>query len=151
MRLGPLVLFGVAAKMTRRLAGTVIASQAFVIFFGALVARGIASANGESGGGTWLWVGSVLAVLCLLDAGLLRRPWGITLGWLLQVATLLAVFVVPAMLVVGILFTVLWVTALVQGRSMDAHTAEVDAAWYEAHAEPEPGAEPDPGTRHTDR
>jgi len=53
---------------------------------------------------------------------MLRRPWGITLGWVLQLATLLSAFVVPMMLVVGLIFGALWVTALVQGVKMDALT-----------------------------
>ncbi|MEP7035603.1 MAG: DUF4233 domain-containing protein [Actinomycetota bacterium] len=105
--------------MTRRLAGTVIAAQGLAVFFGALVARGLASASGSETSSAFLVVGSLLAVLCILDAGLLRRPWGVTLGWALQVATLASAVVVPTMLVVGVLFGVLWLTALAQGRKID--------------------------------
>ena len=119
-----LTFYGAPEKMTRRLAGTVIGSQGLAVFFGALVARGLASARGDAGSGSFLLVGSVLAVLCILDAGLLRRPWGITLGWLLQVATLLSALVVPMMLAVGLIFGALWVTALVQGGRMDELTRQ---------------------------
>jgi len=126
-----LTFYGAPEKMTRRLAATVIGSQGLAVFFGALVARGLASARGDAGSGSFLLVGSVLAVLCILDAGLLRRPWGITLGWLLQVATLLSALVVPMMLVVGLIFGALWVTALVQGGRMDEltrqHLAEAES------------------------
>lgn len=138
MSAGPVLFYGVPGKMTRRFAAVVIAGQAFVVFFGALVARGLALAGDTAHAGTWLLAGSALALLCLLDAGLLRNPWGVTLGWLLQLATLLAGLVVPAMVIVGILFTVLWVVAFVQGRAMDAHTADVDTAWYAAHPESDP-------------
>ena len=70
--------------MTRRFAAVVIASQGLAVFFGALVARAIAAADRQSSAPPSSAVGSVIAVLCLLDAGLLRRPWGITLGWVLQ-------------------------------------------------------------------
>jgi len=40
-------LYGAPGKMTRRLAGTVIGAQGLAVFFGALVARGLASAKGE--------------------------------------------------------------------------------------------------------
>ena len=118
-----LTFYGAPEKMTRRLAATVIGSQGLAVFFGALVARGLASARGDAGSGSFLLVGSVLAVLCILDAGLLRRPWGITLGWLLQLATLLSALVVPMMLVVGLFFLALWVTCLVKGASIDAEMA----------------------------
>ena len=128
-----LTLYGVPGKMTRRLAGVVIGTQGLAVFFGALVARNLAAAKGLPTSSTFLLIGSLLAVLCILDAGLLRRPWGITLGWALQLATLACAFIVPAMLVVGVLFGALWLMALVQGRAMDEHTRRVDAQWHESH------------------
>jgi len=126
-------LYGVQGKMTRRLLGLVIGTEGLAVFFGALVARGLASAKSSPTSGSFLLLGSLLAVLCLLDAGLLRQPWGITAGWILQVATLACAFVVPAMLLVGLLFAALWLTALVQGRKMDEHTRRVDAQWHATH------------------
>ncbi len=143
-----LTFYGVPEKMTRRLAAVVIGSQGLAVFFGALVARGIAAADRQSSAGSFLLVGSVVAVVCILDAGLMRRPWGVTLGWLLQLATLLCALIVPLMLVVGLLFLALWVTALVQGAGMDEHTRRVDARWYAEHPsdQPEPGTSPSDGT-----
>jgi len=130
-----LAFYGIPGKMTRRLVGVVIGTQGLAVFFGALVARALAAATatGSPASGTFLLIGSLLAVLCILDAGLLRRPWGITLGWALQLATLACAFIVPAMLVVGLLFGALWLMALVQGRAMDEHTQRVDARWHESH------------------
>ena len=136
-----LSVYGVPGKMTRRLAGVVIGTQGLAVFFGALVARALASATGSPASGTFLLIGSLLAVLCILDAGLLRRPWGITLGWALQLATLACAFIVPAMLAVGLLFGALWVLALVQGRAMDEHTRRVDAQWHESHKPSEPSTQ----------
>lgn len=140
-----LALYGVPGKMTRRLLGVVIGTQGLAVFFGALVARALAATNGSHTSGSFLLAGSLLAVLCILDAGVLRRPWGITLGWVLQIATLACAFIVPVMLLVGLLFGALWVTALVQGRTMDEHARRVDAQWYAAQEEsasgtPAPGA-----------
>jgi Protein of unknown function (DUF4233) len=137
-------LYGAPGKMTRRLAGTVIGAQGLAVFFGALVARGLASAKAEDTSSTFLLLGSVLAVLCILDAGLLRRPWGVTLGWGLQIATFASAIVVPAMLVVGVLFGALWLTALAQGRVMDERIIRVDAQWYAAQAASGPDL-PSPG------
>ena len=128
----PPTLYGAPGRMTRRLAGTVIVAQGLAVFFGALVARGLAAAHGSGTSNTFLLIGSVLAVVCILDAGLLRRPWGITLGWVLQIATFAYAFIVPMMLFVGLMFGALWLTALVQGRSMDEHVSRVDATWYAA-------------------
>jgi hypothetical protein len=134
-----LSLYGIPGKMTRRLAGVVIGTQGLAVFFGALVARALASTKGSHSSSTLtgapaalLLIGSLLAVLCILDAGMMRRPWGITMGWVLQLATLACAVIIPEMLLVGLLFGALWLTALVQGRKLDEHTKRVDAQWHAA-------------------
>ena len=107
--MGGLVLYGALGKFTWRMLATVVASQGVVIFLGALVARGLAKADGDNAATTWLWVGVGLAVLCFLAAGLMRRPWGVTLGWVIQLVTFASAVVLPAMLVVGLIFLTLWV------------------------------------------
>jgi hypothetical protein len=129
----PVIFYGIPGKMTRRLLGVAIGTQGLTVFFGALVARSLAAAGGAHTAGGFLLVGSLLAVLCILDAALLSRPWGITAGWALQIATLGCALIVPLMGLVALLFGALWVTALVQGRIMDEHTRRVDAQWYAAH------------------
>lgn len=108
--------------MTRRFAGIVIGCQTVVVFLASLVAFAIARAQGETSHTAYLVVGLVLAVLCVVAAGTLRRRWGVTLGWLIEIATLAAAVIVPMLLVVGLIFLALWVTALVQGRKMDRLT-----------------------------
>jgi hypothetical protein len=123
-----LPLYGVPGRLSRRLAAVVIGSQALAVFFGALVARSLASAEGRSSANQLMALGSVTAVLCILDAGLLRRHFGVTLGWLLQLATLAAALIVPFMLIVGLLFLALWITALVQGHRLDLLETEATEA-----------------------
>jgi hypothetical protein len=132
-----LTFYGAPGKMTRRLIGVVIGTQGLVVFFGALVARALATAKGSHTSGSFLLI-ALLAAVCILDAGLLRRPWGITVGWVLQIATLACAVIVPLMLLVGLLFGALWMTALVQGRSMDEHTRAVDAQWHAAQEKSAP-------------
>ena len=115
-----LPFYGVLGKFSWRMGAVVLAGQSIAVFLGALVARGLHAATDSGSATTYLLVGSALAVLCLLVAGLMRRPYGVTLGWLLQVATFLCGFVVPLMLAVGVIFTALWVTCLWQGRRIDA-------------------------------
>jgi hypothetical protein len=50
----------------------------------------------------------VLAVLMIAAAGLLRRPWGIGLGSLLQVLFLLSGLWLLALLVIAVLFAAVW-------------------------------------------
>lgn len=121
--IGTLLIYGIGEKMTRRFAGIVVGSQTLVVFLGALVAWAIAKSQHNAAHTSYLVVGLVLAVLCIVASGTLRRPWGVTLGWVVEIATVLAGFVLPMMFVVGVMFLALWVTALVQGRKMDALTA----------------------------
>ncbi len=114
-----LPFYGTTGRFTWRMGATVLAGQSVIVFFGALVARGIGAATDNRSASTYLLVGSGLAVLCLLTAGLMRRPYGVTLGWLIQVATFLCAFVVPMMLVVGVIFSLLWVICLWQGQRID--------------------------------
>ena len=118
-----LVLYGSLGRFTWRMLATVLASQGVVVLLGALVARGLAVAEGDDAAGRWLWVGIGLAVVCFLAAGMMRRPWGVTLGWLIQVATFASAAIVPAMLGVGIVFLILWVGSLLLCHRVEEQVA----------------------------
>jgi hypothetical protein len=118
-----LVFYGSLGRFTWRMLATVLAAQGIVVFLGALVARGLANAVGDDRDSTWLWVGIGLAVLCFVAAGLMRHPWGVTLGWLIQVATFASAAVVPAMLAVGVIFLALWVGSLILCRRVEDQMA----------------------------
>ncbi|YAL84268.1 DUF4233 domain-containing protein [Dermacoccaceae bacterium W4C1] len=119
--IGRIRFYGVGEKMTRRLAAVTLAGEVFAFFFGALVVYGLDRDGAHSK--TFLWLGIALAVLTILASGMLRRPWGITLGWFLQVALLAWSLLVPSMLVVAACFIALWITSLFQGHKMDELTA----------------------------
>lgn len=121
---GGVLLYGVGEKMTRRLAAVVVAFQVIAVLLGGLVAWAIAKSQDGGGRSSYLWFGVVLAVLCIVVAGTMRRPWGVAIGWLVQITTLVAAFVVPLMFFVGVFFLALWITALVQGAKMDQLTAD---------------------------
>lgn len=126
---------GPVRRMTRRLAAVVLGGQVPVVIFGAVGARALADASGSSRASTYLIVGLGLAVACVLVAGLLRRPWGVTAGWGVQIATLLCGFVVPVMFVIGLIFGGLWWVALVQGDRMD----DLTEAWTREQGRSEQG------------
>ena len=58
---------------------TVLAAQSVLVFFGALVARGLADAQGAAAASSYLLVGSGVALLAVLAAGLMRTPYGLSL------------------------------------------------------------------------
>lgn len=119
-----LVFYGTTGKFTWRMLATVLGGQSIIIFFGALVARALAASTADHDASqTYLALGTALAVVCLLAAGLTRRPWGVSLGWAVQLLTLVSALVLPMMLLVGLVFLGLWVTCLVLGTRIDAEQA----------------------------
>ena len=117
-------------KFTWRMLATVLASQAVVIFFGALVARGLTGVEegGDARADRLLWVGSGLAVLAVVAAGIMRRRGGVLLGWVVQLGTIASGLVVGNMFVVGLLFLALWVWCLRQGHRIDGAQTGAAAA-----------------------
>lgn len=74
-----------------------------------------------------LTIGLGLAVLCVVAAGMLRRPVGYWLGGAIQVAAIALGFVIPMMFVLGGIFALLWFGAIGLGRKIER---EKKAAWY---------------------
>lgn len=121
-----LVLYGTTGKFTWRMLATVLAGQSIIIFFGALVARGQAATGPDpSRAGNYLIVGSILAVFCLLAAGIMRRPYGVTAGWVVQALTLASGAIVPMMFLAGAIFLLLWIASLFVGGRVDHEQATV--------------------------
>ena len=107
----------------RLMAATTLGSEALVVFFATLVAYGLVPMEQRSS--TYLVVGGVLVLLCLLAAGMLRRRGGYALGWVLQVVIIAGGFVVPLMFVVGGVFAVIWICSIVIGNRIEREQAEV--------------------------
>lgn len=83
--------------------------------------------------------GGLLALGCLVTAGLLGRPGGFAVGWGLQVLVVASGLVVPAMYFLGGLFAVLWGLGLRVGRK-----GEDARARLVQEGGPPPGPDPDP-------
>lgn len=97
------------------LVAIVLGFEAIVVGLGALTMLGLKSISlvqAIVGGGL------VIAVL-VFGAVLARFTVGLVLGWLAQAAVMASGFIVGAMFVVGIVFTAMWVYALVQGARID--------------------------------
>jgi hypothetical protein len=128
------------ARGGRALLSAVLASEAIVIALAIPVAISVLDVAGGLAGG----VCGGLAVLCLLVTGLLRRPWGVRAGTVLQVAILLTGFLVPTMFFLGVLFGALWATSLWMARKAEA--VQAAAAANSAPENPAGKDAPPPGT-----
>lgn len=75
-----------------------------------------------------LWIGLGLCVTCLLVAGMLRQRWAYVLGWLIQAGSLALGAFTPVMIVLGVIFAVLWLTAYRLGATIDRDKAAATPA-----------------------
>ncbi len=105
--------------MRARLLATCLVLEAFVVFFATLVATTLSSVPDAT---VWT-VGLVLVVVCVLAAGLARRPGGVVVGWVVQALVLATAVVVPAMAVLGVAFAALYAWFVVLGGRIDRDRA----------------------------
>jgi len=131
--------------VTARLAASVLVLEAFLVFFAVLAASRLS----DSPAGL-VWGGGLgLAVVLLLASGLVRRPWGIALGWALQVVVVLGGLVLPAMFALGGLFALLWFGMIRLGRKVERDRAAFVERW--GHPDTWEDGEPPAGARPAQR
>lgn len=97
-----------ANKATRGALAGVLGLEAVVAL---LIPRAIAFTTGLGPVRTTICIG--VAVVLIVGAGLLRRPWGIALGSGLQVLFTATGFLIPTMFLVGAIFAAIWLRLLV--------------------------------------
>ncbi|GAB4100233.1 DUF4233 domain-containing protein [Sinomonas halotolerans] len=117
-------------------ASLTLATEAFVVFFATLVVFGLRGR--ELGAVAVLGTGLTLAVLFVLACAVLRRPWGMGLGWALQGVLIALGIFEPMMFVVGAVFALTWWYAVRTGMRLDRENAERDraqAVWEADHPE----------------
>lgn len=102
-----------------------LAFESIIAFLGGLVIYGL-RALPESVAPWWgIVAGSVVAVLMILTARVVRYPWGIALGWALQVIVALGAFLVPALAIVAVIFGGMYAYATIKGAALDRRNAQL--------------------------
>jgi hypothetical protein len=96
-----------ANKATRGALAGVLGLEALVVL---LIPRAIAFTTGLGPVRTGICIG--VAVALIVGAALLRRPWGIAVGSILQVVFLATGFMIATMFLVGALFIAIWLRLL---------------------------------------
>ena len=122
-------------SIQRSMCAGMLVLQAVVLFLTGVVIIGMS----DIGAVASLSMGLGLAVLCVVAAGMLGRPFGFALGWLVQVVSIALGFVVTAMFFLGVLFAGLWVAAYVLGLRIDRERAErrvLEEQWQAEHGSP---------------
>ncbi|MBT1003835.1 DUF4233 domain-containing protein [Paenarthrobacter sp. DKR-5] len=113
---------------------TVLGLEAFVAFFATLVVFG--QHTGNLPGAVTLVAGLLLSVILVASCAFMAKPWGVLLGWILQLVLICLGFVEPMMFLVGVLFAAAWWYAVRTGRRIDREVAareKAQAEWEQAH------------------
>jgi hypothetical protein len=108
--------------MQRRLCSAILSLQAVVLGLSTIALVQHLDSNTEA-----LVIGLGLAVACLLAAGMLRSAAGYWLGHAIQVASIALGVVTPVMIVLGVVFAALWITAYRLGATIDRDKAAAGA------------------------
>ena len=112
-------------------ASVVLMLEAFVALFLGLALFGLKDKNP-----VYLIAGAVLAVLLILACGVVRKSWGVAVGWILQLMLIAGGFWEPSMFVVGVLFAIAGWYALFAGARIDRENvvrAKLQAEWDAAN------------------
>jgi Protein of unknown function (DUF4233) len=112
--------------MIRRLCGTVLGMEAVVVLLAIVPAKTLEHVNG----GTAAALGFGIAVLAILLAGLIGRPrmgWALYAGSVLQLLVIAGGVLVPAMYVLGVIFTALWFTGIWLARKVESANRDAPA------------------------
>ncbi|MEP6479875.1 MAG: DUF4233 domain-containing protein [Rhodoglobus sp.] len=116
-------------SVSESLLSIVLGLEAILVFFVMIAAFGLKVTVPEVAfaGGIGL-----IAVL-LVAAALLRFPWGVWVGWVLQAVLVATGILLPIMYVIGAGFVAIWVYCFVKGRQIDSRNA---SALSETSAQP---------------
>ena len=111
----------------RRLCGTVLVMEAVIVLLAIVPAKMMEHVSG----GTAAALGGGIALLAILLAGCVGRPrmgWALYAGSALQLLVIASGVVIPAMYVLGVIFTALWFTGIWLARKVESANRTTPAA-----------------------
>jgi hypothetical protein len=101
--------------LTESLLSIVLGLEAVLVFFIALTVYGLhALPPLEAFGG-----GAALALLLALATRIVRYPWGVAVGWVLQVVLLATGILLPALYIAAAFFIAMWIFCVVRARQIE--------------------------------
>lgn len=105
------------------LAQIVLGFESIIVFLGGLAVYGL-NALPEGIAPWWgIVAGSVLALLMIVTTGLTRSRVGIVLGWIWQAVIVIGGLLVPALVIVGLIFGGMYAYATIKGSALDRRNA----------------------------
>ncbi|GAB3601997.1 DUF4233 domain-containing protein [Microbacterium aureliae] len=110
------------------LVSIVLAFESIIVFLGGLTVYGLRAL--PAGIEPWWGIvgGAVLAVLMIVTGRVARWTGGVVLGGILQIVLALGAFLVPALLVVALIFGGMYAYATIKGGALDERNARLAAS-----------------------
>lgn len=108
-------------SVQRAMCAGMLGLQAVVLFLVGIALPAVTDSVSAAAG---IGIGLGLGALCVVGAGMVRRPGGIAFGWGIQALSILLGFVVPVMFAVGVVFLALWGGSYVLGGRIDREREE---------------------------
>lgn len=110
--------------LPEKVGSIVLGFESIVVFLAGLVVFGLGVL--PSGIADWWGIvaGGIMLVVLLAASGTLRWTWGRVLGWVLQGVIALGAFLVPAILLITVVFGGLWVYAMIGGARVERRLAD---------------------------
>jgi hypothetical protein len=111
----------------RRLCGTVLVMEAVIVLLAIVPAKMMEHVSG----GTAAALGGGIALLAILLAGCVGRPrmgWALYAGSALQLLVIASGVMIPAMYILGVIFTALWFTGIWLARKVESANRTTPAA-----------------------
>jgi hypothetical protein len=106
-------------SVTEMLLSIVLALEGVLVFFVTLVVFGLREVEPAVAFGG----GAALIVALMVTGRVLRYPWGVWLGWALQVVLVATGILVPLMYFIAACFLAIWIYCFVKGRQIDRQKA----------------------------
>ena len=103
----------------RRLCGTVLVMEAVIVLLAIVPAKMMEHVSG----GTAAALGGGIALVAILLAGCVGRPrmgWALYAGSALQLLVIASGVVIPAMYILGVIFSALWFTGIWLGCKVES-------------------------------
>jgi hypothetical protein len=111
--------------VTESLLSIVLLLEAFVIFFASLTLFGLKVLEPALPAWAALVAGGVAILVFLATTAVLRYPWGVVIGWVLQGVLVALGILAPLMFVIGGVFALLWTYCFIRGRRIDRARAGI--------------------------
>lgn len=106
--------------LVQKLAPIVLGFESIVVFLAGLTVFGLKALPSDVPQWWGIVGGGVVGLACIVVAGMITKPWAIPAGWVIQAIIAVSAVLVPAILLVVVIFGGMWGYATIMGARLDA-------------------------------